>query len=154
MNPHIKKGTTVSQYHRDSVEALKKRSKDFSYELAYIAGPYTARHPDGSYNNELMEARIRIMSKCMGKLMSFGVIPTSPLLMHLVRMHTKDLPGDWSTWEKYSKITMDKCDYMIVLEIDGYMESTGVNAEREHMQLSGKNIYFLKPEELLAEESA
>ena len=135
-------------YQDHTLQEIRKMDPN---SLAYIGAPYTARKPDGSYDDAVMEQRIELVSKCMGKLMLMGVIPTSPLLMHLVRMHTKELPGDWNTWARYSTITMDKCDYMIVLEMEGTAESVGVNAEREHMEATGKPIFFLNVDEFLTE---
>lgn len=117
------------------------------HNLVYLAAPYT--DPD----SDVVEGRMRLLALCDAKLMEQGVHTMSPLLKHLLRQHTR-LPGDWNYWGEYSKNALKRCDKMIVLMIDGWEKSFGVQGEIEIANELGISVEFVAPESLLTEEEA
>lgn len=118
--------------------------------LAYIAGPYTAKLPNGEEDHDRVAERMRIWSLCVGKLTDLGIKGCSPLMMHLIRQYRPDMPGDWNFWGTYSKVMLKQCHVMIVLKIEGWDVSTGVQAEIELALDNGIPIVYLDPSELLS----
>jgi hypothetical protein len=132
-----------------ALELLKTIDPD---ELIYIAAPYTAKLADGSEDKDTIANRIREMSLCMEKLMRMGIKTCSPLLMHLLRLHVSQLPGDWQYWGDYSEVMLKRCNRMIVLMIDGWQESTGVNAEYDIAMNEKIPLIYLDPKFFLQPE--
>lgn len=116
--------------------------------LVYVAGPYTARLADGSEDHKRTAERMRIFCLCVVAMMGIGIKSTSPLMMHMVRQHC-DLPGDWNYWGEYSTIMLKKCDAMVVLQIEGWEESTGVKEEILLAKENNVPVIFVDPAELL-----
>jgi hypothetical protein len=118
--------------------------------LVYVAGPYTAKTPEGDEDHETTAERMRLFNLCMAKMIELGIKATSPLMNHMVRQYTK-LPGDWKYWGAFSTVMLGKCSYMVVLMIDGWKESTGVQAEISIATESNIPIIYVDPKELLGE---
>jgi hypothetical protein len=118
--------------------------------LAYVAGPYTAKLPNGEEDHATVAERMRIFSLCIGMLVDLGIKPCSPLYMHMIRGYRTDMPGDWKFWGSYSKVMLKQCHVMIVLKIAGWEESNGVNEEMMFAVDNNIPIIFVDPAELLS----
>lgn len=106
-------------------------------EIVYVAVPYS--HEDES----VREGRFRRVCEYVAELSRAGVTVFSPIsMMHPVAKY--GLPGDWAFWEKFDTAFLRRCDRMIVLCLDGWEDSTGVNAEIKIMQDMGKPIIYEK----------
>jgi hypothetical protein len=92
--------------------------------LSYLAAPYS--HPD----KKVVEKRMETLCKVDALLMKKGTFTVSPLLKHYI-VHHADLPTDWNFWQNYSYALMCAVDQMIVVMIEGWAESVGVQAEIE-----------------------
>lgn len=91
-------------------------------QLVYLASPYT--HNDES----VVEKRIEIYCKVDAVLTHNGIFTAPPLLKHFIIQHRK-LPSDWEYWKHYSQALLSRCDSMIVLCLNGWLESVGVLEE-------------------------
>ena len=92
-------------------------------ELIYLAVPYTHKDP------RVMWERFRQVNIVVAKLMREGKNIFSPIShMHLIA-ESGDLPRDWEYWKGYDIAMISRCTKMIVLRLDGWKESTGVQAE-------------------------
>jgi hypothetical protein len=100
----------------------------------------------GPYNNhdvELKMARVRTIGKYCGELFNQGHIPVSALLSGLAFAEHAKLPTDTMTWSNFSKKYIKGCDEMHVLQLEGYLNSTGVQLEiAEAMELGIKILYI------------
>ena len=90
--------------------------------LSYLAAPYS--HPDKS----VVEKRMETLCKVDALLMQRGIYTVSPLLKHFI-VHYTDLPTDWNYWKGYSDTVMCAVDRVIIVMMDGWEESVGVQAE-------------------------
>jgi Domain of unknown function (DUF1937) len=113
-------------------------------KIIYLACPYT--HPNPGVRAE----RFRLATEAAAKLIRQGHIVYSPITMS----HPLDLvlAGDTNTlgsdyWVQYDKAFMAVCAEMIILEIDGWDQSSGIRREIEYFRSHGKPISWLKQKE-------
>lgn len=105
--------------------------------LTYLASPYS--HPDPA----VREARFVAVCKVAGEMMGRGHVVYSPIAhSHPIAMHC-DLPKDWLFWGKQDRTMIALCDRVVVLTIDGWQESTGVQAEIEYAKSIGKPVTYM-----------
>lgn len=90
--------------------------------MIYLASPYT--HPDSS----VREARFDAACLATAELVRAGHMVFSPIVHGhpLVRF---DLPIEWEYWERIDREHLRRCDEVVVLMLDGWRESRGVQAE-------------------------
>lgn len=107
--------------------------------LIYLACPYS--HPDLNVRKE----RFRIANQVTGKLMNEGHFVFSPISMsHPVAMDAS-LPGDWQFWKAFDTALLARCQKVLVIDIEGTSESTGVKAEIEIAKGFGIPVEYLVP---------
>jgi hypothetical protein len=90
--------------------------------MIYLASPYT--HSDPS----VREARFDAACLATVALVRAGHVVFSPIVHGhpLVRF---DLPIEWDYWERFDCEHLRRCDEMVVLMLEGWRESRGVQAE-------------------------
>ena len=104
--------------------------------IHYLAAPYTGSKLETS-------ERMRLFYRADAILMKKGVFTVSPLLKHpIVEVH--DIEGTWDYWRDYSHKLIACCDAVIVLMIDGWAISTGVQAEIAHAMTLGKEVIYME----------
>ena len=52
------------------------------------------------------------------------------------------LPGDWSFWQPLAKEHVQRCDEVVVPQLDGWRESEGVQAEMALAAHMGQRVDF------------
>lgn len=107
--------------------------------LVYMASPYS--HPD----SDVMQQRFQEAACHAAKLMREGINVFSPIT-HTHPIAQYDLPKGWDFWKQYDEKMLAVCDSMIVLKLDGWEQSKGVQAEIEIMGKAGKPIEYQEPE--------
>lgn len=91
--------------------------------LVYLATPYS--HKDPAVRTE----RFNMVNKVAGALMQQGLIIFSPI-SHTHPVAVKcGLPKDWQYWEKFDRAYLSCSNKLLVLCLDGWLESNGVQAE-------------------------
>lgn len=112
------------------------------YKLYYLASPYS--HPDP----EMRTKRYEEVSDATVALLKQGIYAFSPITYnHPMERH--QLPTSWDFWEPYDIAFLERCDEMIVLMLDGWRESIGVNAEIEFAHRKGIAVSYLNPKYIL-----
>jgi hypothetical protein len=107
--------------------------------LTYLATPYS--HPDPAVEH----ARFIVANKCSATLMRAGHQIYSPISQtHSIALEG-GIPGDWQYWEEYDKRIISICQKVIVLTIDGWKESIGVQAEIEFAKSIGLSVELACP---------
>ena len=102
-----------------------------------VLGPFNT--PDV----ELKKRRTKTIALYCGKLFRNGIIPISPLLSGLAFAEYSELPTDTETWLNFSRSYIKGCDEVHVLKLEGYLTSTGVQAEiEEAIKLGIKVVYI------------
>lgn len=90
--------------------------------MIYLASPYT--HSDPS----VREARFDAACLATAELMRAGHVVFSPIV-HAHPLVRFDLPTGWDYWERIDREHLRRCDEVVVLMLDGWRESRGVQAE-------------------------
>lgn len=92
--------------------------------LVYLASPYTDPDP------AVMESRFDEACRAAAALMKKGVFVFSPIA-HSHPIARFGLPLDFEYWKTYDAMMLAFCSRMIVLQIDGWDTSVGVQFEIE-----------------------
>lgn len=92
-------------------------------KLVYLAVPYS--DPDPS----VRERRFQAANEAAGILMRAGLYVYSPISHSHPIAIAGGLPLDWDYWEGYDREILSHCGALVVLEIAGWRESTGVTGE-------------------------
>ena len=116
-------------------------------KLSYLAAPYTDK------DKAVVEERMKKICIADSKLMKAGVYTVSPLMKHFILGYA-DLPGSFEYWRDYSMTLLCTVDQVIVLMLDGWKESEGVQAEIKVATDVGIPIVYLNEAGEFVEEVA
>lgn len=94
------------------------------HRLIYLASPYS--HTEAS----VREDRFRAACEAAGGMMKAGYRVFSPIAHTHPIAVTCDLPKGFDYWGSYDRVMLESCSHLVILMIDGWMQSTGVEAER------------------------
>jgi len=93
--------------------------------LAYLASPYTHNDPG------VRHLRYKEAERAMAWLMSQSIYAVSPIVAcHELAIQHK-LPFDAEYWSPWNSRLFFNCDRLIVLTIDGWKESKGIEQEQK-----------------------
>ena len=109
--------------------------------MMYLASPYSDPDPG------VREARFRAACRAAAELMRAGHVVHCPVV-HSHPLTAFGLPTDWSYWERCDREFLRRCDEVVVLTLDGWQGSVGVQAEIRLAAELAKPISFLDPENL------
>lgn len=104
----------------------------------FMACPYS--HPDQS----IVEARFDACTLAATKMSLAGFPVYSQItISHPMNLSAaKNMSGAKIDWAPIDKVFMDKCDEIIVLELDGWKESGGVQREIEYFKDRGAKVWL------------
>lgn len=109
--------------------------------MIYLASPYTHADP------AVREERFQAVCRAAAELMRRGECVLSPIAhSHPIAAH--GLPTTWEFWERLDREHLKRCDELVVLMLDGWKESRGVQAEIRIARELGKPVRFLDPDQL------
>jgi hypothetical protein len=104
--------------------------------MIYLASPYS--HPDAQVRTARYEAACRVTAE----LVSTGHVVFSPIVLGhpLVRF---GLPTDWKFWSRHDREHLGLCELLLVLALDGWKQSIGVQAEIAIARTLGLPVAYL-----------
>jgi nucleoside 2-deoxyribosyltransferase len=109
-------------------------------KILYLACPYT--DPDHLVRQE----RFNLATRAAASLIAKGHIVFSPITM----THPIDIvmAGEWNTlgsdfWVRFDQAFMERCDEFVLLTIDGWQNSSGIQRELEYFSAAGKPLWKL-----------
>ncbi len=106
-------------------------------ELIYLASPYTSNDPS------ILLERFRKVCVVAGKLISEGFYIFSPIAhTHPISVASK-LPGDWQYWEGYDRAIIKNCKCLVVLKLEGWEQSKGVQSEINIAKELGLSVEYI-----------
>jgi len=106
-------------------------------KVAYIASPYSHELP------RMEQERHDRVADYVGFLHRHAnVIPISPIVCSHYLARSQRLPTDAAYWREINHWLIDKCDIMIVLKLDGWQKSAGVQDEIEYAESQGKPVFY------------
>ena len=109
--------------------------------MMYLACPYSDPDPT------VREARFQAACRAAAALMRAGHVVLCPVV-HSHPLTAFGLPTDWSYWEHCDREFLRRCDELVVLTLDGWRASVGVQAEIRLAAELAKPVSFLDPENL------
>lgn len=92
--------------------------------LVYLAAPYN------SHDLKIIQKRMETIYGVISRFIKDDVHIVTPLFMHEV-VKRYDIAGDYLFWERYCLNILKRCDKMVVLCLDGWEDSLGVQGEIE-----------------------
>lgn len=93
--------------------------------LIYLACPYS--DPDPAVRAQRFEA----VNRAAAALMADGRYVYSPISHTHPIAVAGDLPTGFDYWEGYDRVMLGACTEVVVLALDGWQESRGVQAEMQ-----------------------
>ena len=105
--------------------------------MIYLATPYS--HSDPVVRRQRFDAACRAAAV----LIQQGKVVFSPV-SHGHAICVYGIPSDWTFWQRLDRRFLDMCDEVIVLMLDGWRESVGVQAEIAIARQLGKPITYLR----------
>ena len=104
--------------------------------MIYLVSPYS--HPDAI----VRERRFRAACRMAARLIRAGEVVFSPVAHgHAISLY--GVPTDWSFWEAHDRRFLEQCDEVVVLMLDGWRDSLGIQAEMELAKELGKPVRYL-----------
>lgn len=110
--------------------------------LAYLATPYN--HEQRS----VMENRKLAAVSAAGRLLAAEKHVFCPIAHNSAILEVVALQTGWGVWAAFDKDMLGRCDELIVLKLDGWMLSQGIECEVEEAERLGLAIRCLDPSEL------
>lgn len=110
--------------------------------LVYVASPYS--HPD----SQVRQDRYREVSHVAAGLVAGGEIAVSPITYGHTLLDFHDMPGDWEFWQAFCISLLAKCQKMLVVKMDGWQESRGVQAEIAYAKANRIEVEYIEPPKL------
>jgi hypothetical protein len=114
--------------------------------LIYLASPYTPHH------GESVEDRVNHITKIAARMMEQGHTVFCPIAhSHAIADYLPDeLRYDHDFWMKQDLPVLEKCEMLIIAQLEGWKESKGVKQEFEFALSKKIQVGFLDPEEFMA----
>lgn len=114
-----------------------------SKKLIYLASPYSHDDP------HVIERRVRQVQAAAARLIELGHLIFSPIvhshpIADQVSFSPVNTADKLSGWMEYDRAMIDKADELWVLELDGWAQSRGVEAERNHALATGKTVRHIE----------
>ena len=111
-----------------------------SYELVYVATPFS-KYEEG------MDAAYEHACQVTGELLRYNIHAFSPIVhSYGISKHANIDPLDHKFWMRADTPHMDKCNALVVAQLDGWEESIGIGMEIKAFRNAGKPIHFIRPQ--------
>lgn len=112
--------------------------------MLYISAPYTHESP------LIISNRVAKVNSVFAKFLAAGIHSFSPITKgHGINEMYGEIHGfTWDHWMKYDLRLLKECHVMIVLKLEGWSESKGIQAEVAFAHLYGIPIVFLEEKDV------
>jgi hypothetical protein len=105
-------------------------------EIIYLASPYSHDDP------EVREIRFRSTVNVVATMLMEGLHVFSPICHSHPVATLGCLDSTYEFWQDFDEEMLRRCDRLVVLMLDGWRESTGVQAEIEVAKRMGMKIEY------------
>lgn len=105
--------------------------------MVYLASPYVDE------DDQEMEDRYKEVCNAVATLIDKKVFVYSPIVMFHPIAKIYDLPKGHTFWAKLNEDVLSKCDYMLVLRLDGWKKSKGIADEILFCQENDIPVYYI-----------
>jgi len=111
----------------------------------YLAIPYTYKSDDRVTARIYRVSRFHCANAYAAKFMRQGFVVFSPISHSHTIARDNDLPVDWEFWKAQDEAFVQWSDIVVVVCINGWEQSTGVQAEIKMAEELGKKVVYLDP---------
>ena len=112
---------------------LKKGTK------LYLGLPYSDN------NSKVMQYRFEVANQIAAELMNMGYYVFSPIShSHPISVQC-GLPGDYFYWKKWNRSFLEWAEVLIVVKLEGWKRSEGLNGEVDVISVLGKPVITVNP---------
>ena len=108
--------------------------------MFYLASPYS--HPEPEVRHQRYLDAAHFTKFCLENI---GLHIFSPIVYAHDMAIRFSLPTDAAHWQEFNESMIFRCDGMMVLELEGWQASKGVQSEIAYAKSHNKNIQFVKP---------
>jgi hypothetical protein len=105
----------------------------------YLASPYS--HSDSRVMNE----RYQMTMKCAAWFLAGGTFVYSPIVHCHTMALVHDMPKDASFWMPYNYAMLERARSLIILTLDGWQDSRGIDLESEFARSHAIPLSFVHP---------
>lgn len=112
-------------------------------KLEYLAVPYTFAHADARVQAAVQETRFEIVNAVAATLIKEGHLIYSPISHSHPIFQSGVAGGDWETWKKLDLALLAVCKRLLVLRLDGWKESEGVQSEIVEARRLGIRVKYI-----------
>lgn len=99
--------------------------------LTYVASVYSQGNADAALLQKRYEVVLKWVATYLFERFQMGDVLYSPIAHNHEMAKVADLPKTWDFWRQIDMATLQHCSKMIVLQMPGWEESVGVQAEIE-----------------------
>jgi len=111
-----------------------------AHTLAYLATPYS------KYEGGNLELAFRDAARLAANLMLAGIRVYSPIAhTHPLAVYGNVDPLDHDIWLPFDEAMMQRCDVLIVAQMNGWKESKGIDHEIKFFAERRRTIFLLDP---------
>jgi len=113
----------------------------------YLANPFTDK------NDDVMNERLKKSIDASITLLKNDIFSFSPIAYNGAwSRDSYQLPVEWAFWEVYDKTFLDHMNGLLVLQLEGWQNSVGVQAEIEYALNQNMPIIYVTMEDLNNDE--
>lgn len=113
--------------------------------MIYLASPYSHRKPS------VRTQRFHYACNATASLLHAGLNVFSPIV-HGHPLAAHGLPTDWFFWQAFDREQILRCTSVVVLMLDGWQESVGVQAELRIAAEASLPVQYMLPAEFMIGE--
>lgn len=119
----IELGDATAEKFNEISKRVGATSRLNRHEMIYLASPHS--HPDAAVRQARYEAAVKAAAKLFvqGKFVYSPIAHTHPIAI------AGCIPPDFDHWRAYDRHILTLCDRIVVLKLEGWRESKGVQAE-------------------------
>lgn len=111
-------------------------------KVYYLCSPYSHEDP------AVRQKRFEEAQRCAYSLQERGFILVEPIGSNHYKSVTFNVSPSFTYWKKTCEALIDRTDGIVVLLMDGWQESKGVQAEIRYAKSLDKEVVYMKVEDL------
>lgn len=110
-----------------------------TYELTYLACPYTDPNP------KIMQLRYAVNAQVAADLFKEGIMVFAASMHNAFIEEIANLKDRFSTWQAFNHLMIERSDRVLVVTLDGWEQSKGVQDQIQYAKKLNKNVELIEP---------
>lgn len=110
--------------------------------ITYLAAPYSSPDP------QVVAQRMDLVNAAQANLVRAGHCVVTPLSCHHIAAYLEGYDLTWDQWKKYAQTLLERSTNFVIVDIPGWQDSVGVQAELRLARSLGLDCYIYHPRQL------